>query len=206
MPQAMPGKQWSFGDRVIHATKPEWGVGVITAAQNTNENGQSCQRLTIRFEREGIKTVTTAVAELRDAAELPTLSAQERQSSDDVLSTSIEGPTAKELLTRLPEACTDPFLSPTDRVKNTLALYRFSDHGGSLLDWAAAQTGLKDPLSRLNRHELEAVFRSFAQVRDEHLKRVVLELKKKSPGVLPVIARQATPAAQQALRRVDGGR
>ena len=49
----MAGPQWSFGDRVIHAKRPEWGVGVVTAAQSVVEDGHPAQRVTIRFDRAG---------------------------------------------------------------------------------------------------------------------------------------------------------
>jgi hypothetical protein len=50
---------------VVHAGKPEWGVGVVSSAQNVTQDGKPSQRLTIRFERAGLKTVSTAVASIR---------------------------------------------------------------------------------------------------------------------------------------------
>ena len=79
----------------------------------------------------------------------------------------LSGRSPDEVMARLPEAATDPFSGLEARLKATLGLYRFTDQGGSLLDWAAAQSGLKDPLSEFSRHDLE---RHFFQVRCELLR------------------------------------
>ena len=67
----MPMVKFSFGDRVVHAAKPEWGVGQVVGAQPISENGVSAQRLTIRFDRAGLKTLSTGFAELRPATAGP---------------------------------------------------------------------------------------------------------------------------------------
>ncbi len=48
--------QFSKDDRVVHALRPEWGVGRVLRAEATQRDGTPCQRLTIRFERAGSKT------------------------------------------------------------------------------------------------------------------------------------------------------
>ena len=139
----MSATPWSFGDRVTHADRPEWGVGQITAVQPIMVEGRPTQRLTIRFERAGIKTLASALANIRKAdaapvqAEVEAPSAEAQKASDAEL--------AKKL-TSLPESVVDPFIPLAKRLETTLGLYRFSDKGGSLLDWAAMQTGLADPL------------------------------------------------------------
>jgi hypothetical protein len=101
----------------------------------------------------------------------------------------------------LPEPATDPFASLESRLRATVHLYRFSDRGGSLLDWAAMQTGLRDPMSRFNRHELEDFFRRFAHARDEHLAELLREAMKKDPQLVARIAADAGPDAKAALKR-----
>lgn len=202
-------REWSFGDRVVHAKRPEWGAGVVTAAQKIVHEGIPCQRLTIRFDRAGVKTLSTAVAELVSESEGPVLAssaAQKEADSDAAWLSRLSGRSPEEMMCRLPEAATDPFASLESRLKATLALYRFTDQGGSLLDWAAAQSGLKDPLSEFSRHDLERLFQRFAFARDEHLKKLVQEMRKKDPTVLQVVLRAAPPTATQALRRLDIGR
>ncbi len=249
-------RQWGFGDRVVHAQRPEWGHGIVNSAEDAVHEGAKCQRLTVRFERAGVKTLLTAMAELLPAASGPLVSeepeADASGGSGAPAAVTIPGPMAAvagsgtrnsgsagnggsagsaagavagattigapasgwlekaaatsapdEVMAKIPEVCTDPFRTLDQRVAATLLLYRFSDTGGSLIDWAAAQTGLKDPLSRFNRHELERFFKRFAHHRDEHLKKLVLELKKKDPALLGRTLRGALPSAQQALRRLD---
>lgn len=226
----MAMREWSYGDRVVHSGKPEWGVGLVTGASGTTHEGRPCQRVVVRFERAGVKTLSTAFAELKPASETPALVAAERAEAEQAQRNghAVESPeavaalgsrageagwlekagspTAVEVMTRLPEATTDPFTPLTARFKATTDLFRFTDSGGSLLDWAAAQSGLKDPLSRFSRHELEQLFRRFCFVRDEHLKRVVLDMKKQDAAALQQLLRAAPAPVQQALRRLDVGR
>lgn len=188
-----------MGDRVRHAGKPEWGNGQITAAEAAVQDGRACQRVTIRFDRVGLKTLSTAFADLRPAE---TLVSTERP-ADPLLA---DGAAVHELLSRVPEAASDPFSTPRKRLEATLNLYRFSDRGGSLLDWAAAQTGLKDPLTRFSRHELEDLFQKFQFNLEAHLRKLVREMKKADPAALAAVAASAAPAAKQALRRADAVR
>jgi hypothetical protein len=198
-------REWAYGDRVVHARRPEWGAGVVTAAVKDVHEGKPCQRLTIRFDRAGVKTLSTALADLVVAEQAPPPASPDQPGNGDDAQwlARLRGDSLEERFTRLPEACTDPFSTPAARLRATLALYRFTDTGASLLDWAAAQSGLKDPMSRFNRHELEVLFQKFAFARDEHLRRLVLDLKKKDPAELAAALRAAPPAAHQVLRRLD---
>jgi hypothetical protein len=117
-----------------------------------------------------------------------------------------EAGSVDETMTRVPEAASDPFRTRKARLESTLNLYRFSGTGASLLDWAAMQSGLKDPLTRFNRHELERFFERFQTALDAHLKRLVLELKKAEPQALAEVITAAPAFAKQALRRADAGR
>lgn len=214
-------KQWAFGDKVIHTAKPEWGTGVITAASSTIHEGVPCQSLTIRFDRAGVKTISTAFAKLVPASEAPILlaaaAAEQPQAPEPEHASNGIGhkPAAaggmeplvtrdpRQIMTRLPEAATDPFVTPLARLKATLNLYKFTPTGASLLDWAAIQSGLADPMSRFNRHELERFFEGFVVVRDAQLKKVVQEMKKADPAGLAQAITQAPASAQQAIRRLD---
>lgn len=211
----MPSKvstDFKFGDRVVHASRPEWGQGVVTSAAVDTVDGKSCQRLTIRFDRAGLKTLSTALASLRPAE------------ATDATPAAADGPTAAEQLTatgwldrlgaespevimaRLPESATDPFATLVQRLEATIKLYRFTPTGGSLLDWAAAQTGLADPLTVFNRHELEQFFARFASARDNHLRQLAEEVRRKDPDAYSRVMAQGSQAVQSALRGRGNGR
>jgi hypothetical protein len=68
------------------------------------------------------------------------------------------------------------------------------------------QSGLKDPLSRFSRHELEQFFERFKNTLDAHLRKLVFEMKKEDPSGLSEAVAAAAPHAKQALRRADTGR
>lgn len=199
--------EFKFGDRLIHDARPEWGVGVVTAAQQVTQEGAACQRLTLRFERAGLKTLSTAHATLRLATEA---SAGDPSDSGGVEAPlngeggwlgELEAGDLNQHMSRLPESTRDPFSTLGQRLKATLALYRFTDQGAPLLDWAAMQTGLKDPLTRFSRHELEQFFRRFSMERENHLKQLVLEVKKNPPSDLRAIVAEAPEAAGPVLRK-----
>lgn len=235
----MTTKEWSYGDKVIHAGKPEWGIGQVTGASGATHEGKPCQRVVVRFERAGVKTLSTAFAELRPAAEAPSLAVAEEvktvvrgeTGSNGTASggknggvpapargtamagdgsggwlDQAEAPSPIEVMSKLPGATNDPFTPLSARLKATIDLFRFTDSGGSLLDWAAAQSGLKDPLSHFSRHELEQLFKRFSFVRDDHLKKLVLDMKKHDPATMQQMLRAAPPTVQQALKRLDVGR
>lgn len=200
--------EFKFGDRLIHDARPEWGVGVVTAAQVVSQEGQRCQRLTLRFERAGLKTVSTAHAVLRPAgSEAGDAESGETPAGAAVNGTggwldALEAGDLNELMSRLPETTRDPFTSLGERFSATLGLYRFTDQGASLLDWAAMQTGLTDPLTRFNRHELEQFFKRFSHERESHLKSLVPEVQKNPPEDLDSIISRAPDAARGVLRKL----
>ncbi|MBY0311217.1 MAG: DUF3553 domain-containing protein [Phycisphaerales bacterium] len=234
-------RMFSTGQRVLHTGKPEWGSGLITEAMKTTQDGKPCQRLTIRFDRAGLKTISTAFANLipaEDAAPLaadpidlpraggsndgPTTrgdsgarvgvgggSGGQSEKEAEFAARLMGAPASLEIrqrMTRLPEPATDPFLTVVDRLKNTIGLYRFQPTGASLLDWAAMQSGLSDPMSRFNRHELEKFFESFAIARDQHLKKVAADARKLEPEKTMALLKAAPSIVQQVLRRFDAMR
>lgn len=198
-------RTFQFGDRVVHHARPEWGIGVVTNAQKILADGNAAQRLTVRFEREGIKTVSTAHADIRPAGETEPVAAEAAQELPEWLGRQDPIEIARRM-GRLPEPATDPFATPAQRLKATLNLYRFSDHGSSLLDWAAMQTGLTDPLSRFSRHELEEFFRRFAHEREQHLRSLLSDLQKSDPAALARIAADCTPDQRSVLQRLNARR
>lgn len=198
---------FSFGDRVIHPSMPEWGTGVVTSAQPATQDGKPCQRVTVRFDRAGLKTLSTAFAPLRRADEAgPEIDQALAQAGDDWLG-GVGQKRVVEIMTNLPESAVDPFAGIPSRLKATLQLYKYGPTGAPLIDWAVAQSGLKDPLSRFSRQDLEEFYKRFQVNRDQHLKRLVLDAKRADPQGLARAVRELgpglTPAARDALRRLD---
>ena len=194
----MTPQAFAFGDRVIHPAKPEWGTGEVVAAQNVTHNGVACQRLQVRFERAGLKTLSTAVAKLRAASTVavPTPGETEQVPHEDLDESPVE------VMSRVPEGAADPFTSLPHRFEATLNLYKYRPQGASLLDWAAMQSGLADPLERFNRHELEAFFERFRFNLDQHLGKIVRELRSQDAAALKRLAAAAPPAARDAVNRL----
>lgn len=242
----MATRTFSKGESVIHAGKPEWGPGDIVSAEGQLHEGKPCQRLTIRFARAGLKTISTAFADLRPASEAPlaafaarmhaaalaepmestsnsNFAAKERgkaRSSDsDISAESESGPEsepnmqdvidrneAQQALQKLPENINDPFLPLMKRVQATLGVYKYWDKPAGVLDWATAQTGLRDPMSAFNRHELEAQMDRFRIALDGHFKKLLKDARREDAKALEQAVAAAGPAAKAALRRVDIGR
>lgn len=194
----MPANTWSFGDRVTHADRPEWGVGQVTAVQPIIVEGRPSQRLTIRFERAGVKTLASGVANIRKADGNPGTTSPIEAKVDAARPSEAE---LAKRLSSLPENAVDPFIPLPQRLATTLGLYRFSDTGGSLLDWAAMQTGLGDPLSHFLRHDLEIHFAAFRRALDRHAGELASQLARQDKSALATITSQAPQAGQQALRR-----
>lgn len=188
---------WSFGDRVIHADRPEWGVGQVTTVDPIVIDGQSTQRLTIRFERAGVKKIASLRANLKPAEE----TAEPVKSSDPAEAEALSDQEMVDRLVAIPESASDPFRSIEHRLESSLGLYRFSDAGGSLLDWAAMQTGLVDPLTRFRRHDLEAHFARFRRKLDVHTGNLASELARVDRQALNRLAASAPDDGQRALRR-----
>lgn len=198
----MPPHQWSVGDRVRHAGRPEWGEGRVNKAEGTQHEGVPCQKLTIQFDRAGLKTLSTAFAELEPSG-VPFAVTRTTASADvnDAFIPASE--TMAEILVRIPEPATDPFRGLESRLRATLGLYRFQATGSSLLDWAAMQTGMADPLSKCSRHELEAGFQRFRVRLDAHLVSLAREAAKADPTLLGRVKVDAPSQARSALDRLN---
>jgi hypothetical protein len=196
------------GDVVIHAGKPEWGPGDIVSIEGHVHEGKPVQRLTIRFARGGLKTVSTAFAELLPASEhrgsqaLATATALIEEKPSAGLDRSLD-----EALLALPESVTDAFLSYPKRLEAAFMIYAQGEKPSGLLDWATAQTGLRDPLAKFNRHELEAWYERFRITLDNHVRKLLRDARKHDPsGTDALLRRVVSPAGKAALRRVDIGR
>ena len=112
----------------------------------------------------------------------------------------LDGSNRASELWDLPDALSDPFASVGDRLRATLATYRYSTEPKALIDWAIAQTGLNDPLSKYTRPELEQAFPRYARDRDQHLRDLVRQCKRASDfATLKDVGRGLFSAAQSAL-------
>lgn len=193
----MTETHWSRGDRVLHTARPEWGVGQVMAADSVRQQGEDVQRLTIRFSRAGTKTISTAAARLRAVEPGEVIEAKPAAGESEV-----DQSVARSRLVSLPDAATDPFRSLSARIESTIGLYRFNASGGTLLDWAASQTGLTDPLSHFSRHELEDAFSRFRASLDDHLKKLVREARAKEPEALSGLGAKVSPEMKGLLTRM----
>ncbi|MCC5786381.1 MAG: DUF3553 domain-containing protein [Phycisphaerales bacterium] len=195
----MQQRQWSVGDRVVHAGRPEWGGGKVTAAARANHQGAPCQRLTVRFDRAGLKTLSTALAELK-----PEQSASENPAGGWL--NELEQARPADSLATLPERVSDPFVPLDKRLEASFALYRFTGSGGSLIEWASAQTGMKDPLSTFTRQDLEAHFEVYQRRLDDHVRKLAGELRRSDPAALERVRGGAPAQAQRLLGHANARR
>lgn len=187
------------GDVVLHASRPEWGRGVVDQVSATTHQGLPAQQLIIRFENHGRITLNSAVAPLlcKDAStSMTTLKTASFPSTSSTSGHPTVNVTAdrgwlgalgqkarpSEEIARLPQPMTDPFASPARRLAATLESFRYNGareprNARLLLEWAQAQSGLSDPLSKYTRHEIEEAFPRFVRDRDNHLAALVKQLK-----------------------------
>jgi len=210
-------------DKVRHASQPGWGVGVVLTAQKTSHEGKPCQRLTVRFDQAGKKTISTAFADLRPLDPGPASSTEPKPQPAKAAAkaarrpapASPPGPEARSAaepppspevlqrrLTRIPDELGDPFRPVADRLRDTAEAYRYDPRQRDLLDWAVTQTGLHDPLSVFSRHELEQHHATYRIHLDRHLKTLLDECRAARIDPRPILA-SAHPAVQQALRRIN---
>ncbi len=205
----MSDRKFEFGDRVRHARRPEWGIGSIVKAEETHVNGEHAQRLSVRFPNAGLKTISTSHAELQLVTEEAgavngtdeghPLSGWDRVNEGDWLG-DVAQRKLDEVMVSIASEVRDPFNSLRQRLAACLQLYRFQRDGRSLIDWAVAQSGLDDPLSRFTRHELEQLFDRWATNRDAQLQRLLQEARS-DPATVQDLIQSAPPAAADAVTR-----
>ena len=203
-------------DQLQHPGKPEWGTGTVLAVQPASHEGKPCQRLTVRFAGGGKKTINTAFASLIRLGEPKPATTQPRPRPGSRSSIAPAPPPSPaqqtpdktemvQRLSQLPGSLTDPFRDLQTRLTETLEQYRTQPDNRGLLQWASIQTGLADPMSVLNRHELEEHFANQRIRLDRHLKSLLDEARRNKLDTRPIIA-AAPPGAQQAIRRINPGR
>lgn len=211
----MTDKRFEFGDRVRHAKRPEWGIGSIVKAEEMSVNGVRAQRVSVRFPNAGLKTISTAHAELEIVGDLGDPAGDGGNSDhpvaawDKMKDSEWLGEVAQrkvdEVMVSVSPQVRDPFNSLKARLTGCLALYRFDRTGRGLIDWAVAQSGLDDPLSRFTRHELELLFDQWATQRDEHLDKLLSETGGDRSLINELLA-SAPREAAGAVRRLTSNR
>ena len=214
----MPKEIFEFGDRVRLQRRPEWGVGSVVKVEAAMLNGTRSQSVSVRFANQGIKVLNTAVAEielvshehydaLADAKAHPMV--QWHKISENDWLAPIAQRKIQEVMVSLPENVRDAFCSIKQRLKQTLDLFRFERTGGSLIEWAIAQSGLDDPLSRFTRQELELLFDRWVTHRQAHLVKMLQEASQDiafSRDEINSLVVAAPLSAQEAVRLVTAKR
>ena len=201
---------FNTGDMVMHPRRMEWGEGVVNHASNITHQGVSAQKLQVDFKHHGRVTINTAIAPLVSRESVSAMSTSTPTGMGQGWLSSLEEQNKTEHeLWQLPESLTDPFLSTAVRLRNVLDTYRFSisrsdpNSAKSILEWAIAQTGLTDPMTRYTRQEMEQAFPRYARSRDNLLADMVLTLKKQGSKDLlqKVYSDTRHPAAKAALEK-----
>jgi hypothetical protein len=174
--------------------------------------GKTDQRIYVRFAAVGMKTLLASAADLvhadgsgddiLTAIHRPTTLAEVEKAKESGWLGAIDRRGPDEVMTSLPPAATDPFLSVRRRLENTLALYRFEGAGGRLIDWAVAQSGVNDPMTRFNRNQLEQFWQRWKFALDAHLIGLLGEARR-DPDALQAALAKASPAAQKAVQKAQ---
>lgn len=201
---------WSAGDAVVHPGKPDWGGGTVLDAKPAVHEGTKCQRVTIRFDRVGTKTLLTAFVKLRRVGEPPVQKpepepAPKRNGVPPPRSQQQTPPPSDEpaadpitLFSELADELTDPFRSADQRLTATLKAYEHTKDGPQLMAWAIAQSGLRDPLALVARTELEQLFDRHRVNLGRHLLALARAMSPSEIRAAGDIAKRAVPEAQRA--------
>ena len=208
----MSDRKFGCGDRVRHTRRPEWGVGSVVKVEEISQNGRAAQRLAVRFPNGGLKTLSTAHAEIElvaaeggEPAPGQSAVADWQQLTEGDWLAPLARRRVGETMVALTAEARDPFNSMRQRLLVTLDLYRFGRSGRTLIDWAIAQSGLDDPLSHFTRHELEVLFDQWAAARDDHLHKLLGQARQEHQMLKELLA-SAPPAARDAVRRITDQR
>jgi len=198
---------FTVGERVRHPQRPEWGLGNIQRIEMTTVGAKRDQRLWIRFDNAGLKTILASAAGLERTATIGgdgehTLVGRELAGETGWLA-EISKRKPEDAMTSLSPQASDPFIPAAKRLEYVLGLYRFDTSGAKLIDWAVAQSGIGDPLTRFTRHELERFFSDWAIERDAQLGRILQDQELRSdPAIVRAVMQRAPQAAQAAAKRV----
>ena len=184
---------YSVDDRIINTARPEWGAGVVIRAKAQNQGGVRCQMLSVRFDRTGMKQLSTAMAPLRFADGTGARSTTTTATPDKAPAAEPGASLTLSDLSQLPPDATNPTRSANARLKTVLSEFKRVESRTSeavaphasrsarspapdqrlLLDWAISRSGLSDPLSRFNRTELEAAYDTFVRRLHDQLRPLI---------------------------------
>lgn len=145
------------GQKVVHAAKPDWGVGTILRIEPTQPNGSGPRRVTVQF------AVGSRVVQVPPARLVPPGPAVQRESG---WLDKLAGRTLDDALRALPEEVQMHLGAPAQRLALIGRLYEHDEDGPSLLTWARRQTGIADPLEHWTRDELLSAFADYRRARD----------------------------------------
>lgn len=192
------------GDRVQHPKRPEWGAGQVRKVEAMVHEGQPAQRVTVDFANKGRVVINTGVVPLEGKGtdtNMTSIDASALKNADRGWLDNLEQSRNGNELWSLPASLSDPFASEAQRLRATLDTFRYSTEPRALMDWAVAQTGLDDPLSKYTRQELEQAFPRYARDRNNHLFDLVRQMKRNGQKHLVQQAQRETrlPAARSAL-------
>lgn len=203
---------FKMGDKVRSTKRPEWGDGSVMKLEAITFQGKTDQRIYVRFAAVGMKTLLASAADLVHAdgsggdilttIHRPTTLADVEKTKESGWLGALDRRGPEEVMTSLPPSATDPFLSVRRRLENTLGLYRFDGAAGRLIDWAVAQSGVNDPMTRFNRNQLEQFFQRWKFALDAHLIGLLGEARR-DPDALQAALAKASPAAQKAVQRAQ---
>lgn len=204
----MPSILLKQGDKVRHPARPEWGIGSVTRVEQMQHDGVADLRVWVRFPTAGEKTLIAGTAELECVGEGAPQSIYSRQTLVELEASrgsgwlgSVTDGKVQELMTAVAPDATDPFLSIRRRLELTLGYYRFDGTGSKLIEWAIAQSGLDDPMTRFNRQELEQLHKRWLFNMDVHLGKLMNDARRE-PGLLDTLTAAAPPLAQRTVRRL----
>lgn len=172
------------GDRVRLSTRPEWGHGEVLSVISTIIDSEPTRKVRIRFARAGV----------REVIDSPALAPTEGGP------VNLQPAALIASMVAMPEHLLDALRPLPDRFRDTGAMFRFNGGGGSLIDWAATQTGLVDPLSELPRHEIENAFVQFRRALEDHLRNLGRTMKHENEAEFRRIALKMPNDAQDVLR------
>lgn len=201
----------AFGDRVRHPKFPEWGNGAVIKAETTMVHGQPTNRVTVRFSSAGLKSFvghSLPLELLDDGHSMPGDRECARPAISEVedleksgLNQAVEQKLL-EIMHTIPLACRDPFNTSEHRLRRTLELYKYDMSGRGLMEWAMAQTGMDDPLTRFNRTELESFFTHYSHELNQHLRKLLSEMREESDTIKRIVA-EAPPRAKRAVEKMS---
>ncbi len=200
-----------FGDRVIHQQFPEWGSGSVIKVEKTAVNGEPTSRVTVRFSNNGLKSFignNLPLDILDDGHSMPGDKELKRPAIAEVEDLEKSGLTHAvekkliEIMMSIPLACRDPFNTPEHRLRRTLNLYKYDTSGKGLMEWATAQTGMDDPLTRFNRTELEDFFKHYKHELNQHLAKLLQEMSSDESTVNKLVL-EAPVNAKRAIEKLS---